>query len=99
MKRSYLDNILCKVVDESMASNTGEGENIKQVRINFANAQELKTLPSVSEAIAENIIYFRAVQGNITKENLLTIKFVKESKQLLDLIDFEPKFCKYGSKW
>jgi hypothetical protein len=47
-------------------------------------------LPSVGEATAENIIYFRAVQVNITKENLLTIKFVKESKQLLELIDFEP---------
>jgi hypothetical protein len=35
-------------------------------------------------------IYFRAVLGNITKENLRTMKFVKESKQLLELIDFEP---------
>jgi DNA uptake protein ComE-like DNA-binding protein len=47
-----------------MASNThGDGEKTKQVRINFANAEELKTLPSVGEATAENIIYFRAVQG------------------------------------
>jgi DNA uptake protein ComE-like DNA-binding protein len=32
-----------------MASNTGDGEKTKPVRINFANAEELKTLPWVGE--------------------------------------------------
>jgi DNA uptake protein ComE-like DNA-binding protein len=64
-----------------MSSNNGDGEKTKQVIINFANAEELKTLPSVGEATTENIIYFRALQGNITRDNLLKIKFVKESNE------------------
>ena len=73
-----------------MATGNGNMEKAKKIRINFANVEELKTLPSVGDATAQNMVYFRAVNGNITAENLVTIKFVKESKELLDRIDFEP---------
>ena len=47
-------------------------------------------MPSVGDATAQDMLYFRAVNGNITAENLVTIKFVKETRKLLDRIDFEP---------
>lgn len=51
--------------------------------------EELKTLPSVGEETVKNIV-FRVLHANITAENLATIKFVNESKELLELMDFEP---------
>ena len=78
----------CQIL--KMATGNGNMENAKKIKINFANVEELKTLPSVGDATAQNMVYFRAVNGNITQKNLVTIKFVKESKELLDRIDFEP---------
>ena len=42
----------------------------------FANVEELKTMPSVGDASAQDMVYFRAVNGNTTAENLVTTKFV-----------------------
>ena len=50
----------------------------------------MKTFPSVSDATAQNMVGFRPVNGNITAENLVTIKCVKETRELLERIDFEP---------
>ena len=47
-------------------------------------------MPSVGDATAWDMVYFIAVNGNITAENKVTIKFVKETRKLLDRIDFEP---------
>ena len=35
----------------------------------FANVEELKTMPSVGDASAQDMVYFRAVNGNTTAEN------------------------------
>ena len=37
----------------------------------FANVEELKTMPSVGDASAQDMVYFRAVNGNTTAENLV----------------------------
>ena len=64
---------------------------VDKVKVNKADAAELKRLPSVGDATAENIIRYRQENGNIRDiQTLITIKFVKVSNELLNLVDFEP---------
>ena len=75
----------CQILN--MATGNGNMEKAKKLRINFANVEELKTLTLVDDATAQDMVYFIAVNGDITAEHLVTIKFVKETRKLLDRID------------
>ena len=41
-----------------------------KVKINFADVEELKTLPGIFKAIATNIVQSRQTAGNIIMEDL-----------------------------
>ena len=41
-----------------------------KVKINFADVEELKTLPGIVKAIATNIVQSRQTAGNIIMEDL-----------------------------
>ncbi|HOO37635.1 MAG TPA: helix-hairpin-helix domain-containing protein [Deltaproteobacteria bacterium] len=52
-----------------------------QVNINTASADELQWLPGISEAIAENIIEFRQVNGAFTSlDELVKVEGMSEGK-------------------
>lgn len=42
---------------------------------------ELKIFPSVGEATAQIIVYFRALKGNTTAENLVTSYKIRQREQ------------------
>jgi hypothetical protein len=75
---------------KSESGNLPINAGIDKVKVNKADATELKRLPSVGDATAENIIRYRQENGNIRDiQTLITIKFVKVSNELLNMVDFE----------
>ena len=59
-----------------------------KLRINFCEEADMRVLPNVGRAAAEQMSEFRDMHGNITKENVLNIPNVKVSKQFLQMVDF-----------
>ena len=65
-----------------------------KVKINFAEVKELKTLPGIGNAIANNIVQSRQTVGNFSLEDLNALSHSTVTQDLLDRIDWEmnPKF-------
>ena len=70
------------------SSETKPDTKTKIVKVNFANDDELQTLPTVGPSTSRAIIEHRVLVGNITPETFGDIMYVK--KTLMKLVDFEP---------
>ena len=60
-----------------------------QVKINFAEVKELKTLPGIGNAVANKIVQSRQTVGNFSLEDLNALSYQTVTQDLLDRIDWE----------
>ena len=76
-----------------MAENryVNQDQSFPLVKISFVTQiEDLKVLPSVGSARAQNIMAYRELAGNITPETIGDIKHMKTTDSRMKMIDFEP---------
>ena len=60
------------------------------VLINYCLGRELLSLPGIGERFADEILRIRQEKGNIELEDLRSIRGLRITDELIDLIDFRP---------
>ena len=62
----------------------------EKVKINFCAPRELMSLPGIGRSLCDTVLDLRESKGNIKLEDLIHIKHLQLSSNLLEKLDFEP---------
>ena len=61
-----------------------------KVKINFCAPRELMSLPGIGRQLCDSIMDLREAKGNITLDDLVRVKYLQVTEQLVAKLDFEP---------
>ena len=61
-----------------------------KVKINLCAPRELMRLPGIGRQLCDSIMDLREAKGNITLNDLVHVKYLQSTEQLVSKLDFEP---------